>query len=108
MRYQATLRPDSRIVSQPASTSGVVAEPLQEPQNEEDRGQKDGGPGSPAISIRKTQSRQVWRSRLLQMANDQRIVAAVGFPRDIKGVAQQRNRPQQHLDADVDHHPEPA
>jgi hypothetical protein len=44
MRYQATLRPDSRIVSQPAS-SGLVAEPLQEPENEKDRGQKDGGQG---------------------------------------------------------------
>jgi hypothetical protein len=42
MRYQATLRPDSRIVPQPAS-SGLVAEPLQAPKNEKDRGQKDGG-----------------------------------------------------------------
>ncbi len=37
--------------------------------------------------------------RLLQMANDQRIVAPVRLPRDVKGIAQQRNRAQQHLDA---------
>jgi hypothetical protein len=44
MRYQATLRPDFRIVPQPAS-SGLVAEPLQAPEDEKDRGQKDGGQG---------------------------------------------------------------
>jgi hypothetical protein len=83
--------------------SGLVGEPLQEPEDEEDRGQKDDGecrgnqhqedPVSPRLP-----------PGLLQMANNQRVVATVRLPGDIKGIAQQRNRPQEDLDADVHYH----
>src|SRR5579859_1609473 len=87
------------------SSSGVVTEPLQKPEDQEDRGQKDGReneayqhqehPVAPGLS-----------PRLVQLTDDERIVATVRLPGDIKGIAQERNRSQQHLDADVDHHSE--
>src|SRR5580692_4920195 len=92
MRYQATLRPDSRIVPQSAP-SGVVGEPLQEPENQEDRGQKNGGQGHGNQQKKDPISPGLF-PWLLQMANDQCIVATVGLPRDIESIAQQGNRSQ--------------
>ena len=103
MRYQATLRPDLRIVSQPA-LSGVVAKPLQKPENAGRSEPERWRPGSRQSAIREDPVSPGLPPGLLQMANDQRIVATVRLPRDVKSIAQQRNRPQQHLDPDVDHH----
>src|ERR1700760_3857687 len=90
MRYQATLRPDLWIVSQPPS-SGVVREPLQKPENQDDRGQKNGRQ-SDADQYQEDPVSPGLPPRLLQVANDQRVVATVRLPCDVKGVAQERNR----------------
>jgi hypothetical protein len=86
-------------------SSSLVAEPLQEPKDEEDRGQKEGGEGRGYQQQEEPVSPRL-PPRLLEMANDQRVVATIRLPCDIEGIAQQRNRPQQHLDANVNYHPD--
>jgi hypothetical protein len=83
--------------------SGVPAEPLQKPEDQEDRGEKDGAQG-PGNQHQEDPVSPRLPPLLFQMPNDQRIVAPVRLPGDVKGIAQQRNRPQQYLDANVDHH----
>jgi hypothetical protein len=84
-------------------SSGMVSEPLEEPKDEEDRGQEDGGQGngndqeedpiSPGLA-----------PRLLQMAGDERIVATIRLPGNVKQIAQQGHCSQQHFNPDIDHH----
>ena len=74
-------------------TSGVPTEPLQEPQNQEDWGEKNDGQRRTYYEQKDPVSPRL-PPRLLQMANDQRIVATICLPRDVKSIAQEGNRSQ--------------
>ncbi len=43
-------------------------------------------------------------TRLAEVALQQQVVASIGLPGDIEYVANDRNRPNQHADNDVDRH----
>jgi len=83
--------------------SGVVSEPLEEPKDEEDRGQEDSGQGNRNDQEKDPVSPGL-TPRLLQMAGNERIVAAVRLPGNVKQIAQQGNCSQQHFDPDIDNH----
>src|ERR1700743_2259441 len=68
--------------------SGMVAEPLEDPKDEEDRNQEERGQGN-GDDQQKDPVSPGLPPRLLHMASDERVVATVRLPGYVKQIAQQ-------------------